>query len=481
MYHPVPVVSMPSSLTSSRLRSAHRCARSILLAVGLGAACGRNDPTSAPTPQEGTAETVATVRAAAHPITGSAADYDSLLAVVGDARIVLLGEATHGTHEFYRERARITQRLIRERGFTAVAVEGGWGETYRVNEYVRGMRADASAEQALSDFTTFPRWMWANTDVRDLVRWIRTHNDAQPAAQDVGFYGLDIQALAAPMQTLLRTLGSVDAGAADRVRARLSCLAPYAADPQRYGAAVARASEASCQPAVAAAVAEVRARSATRPSDPVQAEALFAAARSAEVLAHGEEYFRAMHTGTQSTWNLRDRRMDEGLQALEAHLGAVPGRAPKVVVWAHNTHTGDARETESGEQGELNIGQLARERLGAAAVTVGFLTYAGTVFAAPAWGSEGRRYDLRPGLPGSYDALLHDVRAAGGPREFLLVLRGQSAAAAALAEPRLERAVGVVYAPQTERQSHYFTARLSRQFDVVVYVDSSTAVQPLTR
>ena len=473
---------MPSLLapTHPRSRSRSRRALTALLAVVL-TACGRNDPATAPAPAAGTEEAVAAIRAAAHPITGAAADYDPLLTLIGDARVVLLGEATHGTHEFYRERARITQRLIRERGFTAVAVEGGWGETYRVNEYVRGLRPDASAEQALSDFTTFPRWMWANTDVRDLVQWIRTHNEAQPAAQDVGFYGLDIQALAAPMQTLLRTLGGVDPALADRVRSRLACLSPYADDPQRYGAAVARSSEASCQSAAAAVLADVRARAAARPADPVQAEALFAAVRSAEVITHGEEYYRALYAGTQSTWNLRDRRMDEGLRALETHLASVPGRAPKVVVWAHNTHTGDARQTESGEQGELNIGQLARERLGTGAVNVGFLTYAGTVFAAPDWGAAGRVYDLRPALAGSYASLLHDVRAAGGPREFLLVLRGQSAVAAALTEPRLERAVGVIYAPQTERQSHYFTARLARQFDVAIYIDSSSAVTPLTR
>ena len=471
---------MPS-YRASRLARSRRSGAVATLLVALLASCGRNDPSTAPTPDADTQRTVATVRSAAHPITGAATDYDPLLTLIGDARVVLLGEATHGTHEFYRERARITQRLIRERGFTAVAVEGGWGETYRVNEFVRGMGADAGAQQALSDFTSFPQWMWANTDVRDLVQWIRTHNQAQPASQDVGFYGLDIQAFGPPMQTLLRTLGSVDAAAAERVRTRLSCLMPYREDPQRYGAAAARSSEASCQSAVAAVVSEVRARAAARPSDPMQAEALFAAVRSAEVVAHAEEYYRAMYEGGQSTWNLRDRRMDQGLQALETHLASVPGRAPKVVVWAHNTHTGDARQTESGEQGELNIGQLARERLGTGAVNVGFLTYAGTVYAAPDWGAAGRVYDLRPALAGSYSSLLHDVRTAGGPREFLVVLRGQSAVAAALAEPRLERAVGVIYAPQTERQSHYFTAKLARQFDVVIYVDSSTAVQPLTR
>jgi erythromycin esterase-like protein len=446
----------------------------LLIVCALGA-CRSADPGTGPAPTA----VVDVVGAAARPITGGDTDHDPLLALVGDARVVLLGESTHGTHEFYRERARITQRLIRERGFTAVAVEGGWGETFRVNEYVRGLGSDATAEQALAGFTAFPRWMWANTDVRDLVQWMRAHNDARPAAADVGFYGLDIQSLGPPIQTLLRTLEGLDTAAAGRARSRLACLTPYLADPQAYGAAVARARDASCAQPVAAVVGELRQRAAVRPADPQQAEALFGAVRSAEVVAHAEEYFRVLHSGETSTWNLRDRRMHEGLEAVEAHLSSVPGRGAKVVVWAHNTHTGDARHTESGAQGELNVGQLARERLGPGAVNVGFLTYAGSVFAAPAWNEAGRVYALRPALPGSYASLLHDVAIRGDARDFLLVLRGPSPASEALAEPRLERAVGVVYAPQTERQSHYFEARLARQFDAVVFIDSSTAVRPL--
>jgi erythromycin esterase-like protein len=463
---------------SSRIpRRAPRAPLLAFLAAAL-VACASNDPSTAPLPA-GSDAAVTAIRTAAHPIRGAATDYDPLLALVGDARVVLLGESTHGTHEFYRERARITQRLIAERGFTAVAIEGDWGETLRVNEYVRGLGADRSAEQALSGFTDFPQWMWRNAEVRDLVQWIRARNDAQPVTGDVGFYGLDIQSLAPPMDALLGYLTSTDPAAAERARSRLACLTAHGGDPQRYGAAVARSASASCQASVAELASEMRQRAAARPADPVQAELLFGAARSAQAIASGEEYFRVSYTGTANTWNLRDRRMAENLEAIETHLAATTGRPAKVVVWAHNTHTGDARATESGEQGELNIGQLSRERLGAAAVNVGFLTYVGSVFAAPEWGATGRVFDLRPALPESYAALLHGAATSGGPRDFLLVLRGQSQAATALAQPRLERAVGVIYVPQTERQSHYFGARLAQQFDAVVYVDSSRALQPL--
>jgi erythromycin esterase-like protein len=470
---------MPSRLSLARdrrhvLRGAVRSAL-----VALVCACGEIDDATAPASGGAAVSAVAAVRAAAWPVTGAASDYDALLAMVGDARVVLLGESTHGTREFYRERARITQRLIRERGFTAVAVEGGWGEAYRVNEYVRGLGADVGAEQALAEFTRFPRWMWAYTEVRDLVQWMRTYNEGQPESADVGFYGLDIQSLGPAVTTLARVLAGLDPTLAERVRERLTCLTRYGDDEQAYGSAVASSPAASCQGAVAVAVEEVRQGASARPSDPARAESWFAAVRSAEVVAHAEEYVRAQYTGGTSTWNLRDRRMAEGLQALETHLASVPGRSARVVVWAHNTHTGDARETDSAERGELNLGQLARERLGAASVNVGFLTFTGTVFAAPDWGAEGRVDDLRPALSGSFASMLHDVATGGGPRDFLLVLRGESPAASALADWRLERAVGVVYLPATERQSHYFAARLSRQFDAVIHVDSSSALRPL--
>jgi erythromycin esterase-like protein len=428
------------------------------------------------------------VRAAARPVAGQAGDYDALLDLVGDARVVFLGESTHGTHEFYRERARITERLVREKGFSAVAVEGDWPETFRVNEYVRGRGADAGAEQALAGYARFPRWMWRNEDVRDLAARLRAHNDARPAAADVGFYGLDVYSLAASIAVVERYLTGAHPASGERVRALYDCFAPYGDDPQRYGQAAGRGG-ASCRAAAAAALDTVRARVGASPAapaaDPADAEARFSALRNAHAVANAEEYFRTSYAGGESTWNLRDRRMAENLEAVEGHVAALTGRPARVVVWAHNTHAGDARHTESAAQGELNIAQLVRDRLGPAAVSVGFLTHRGTVFAAPDWDREGRVYDLRPALRGSYGELLHAASTGAAPN-FLVLLRAGHAAAdpgatELLARERLERAVGVVYRPESERQSHYFTARLARQFDAVVFVDASTAVRPLAR
>ncbi len=474
----VPAAAVPAAGGRPSWRAGGRRAvrAAAAAAAALAAACGRAPASPAPTPD--VAAAAAAVRAAAHPVAGAPADYDALLALVGDARVVFLGESTHGTHEYYRERARLTQRLVREKGFTAVAVEGDWPDTYRVNEYVRGRGADAGPEQALAGYTRFPRWMWRNEEVRDLAAWLRAHNDARPDAEDVGVYGLDVYSLAASAAAVERYLAGVDPAAAERARAHYRCFAPYGGDPQRYGEAAGRGT-ASCAPAAAAVLDSLRARSGTRPADPAAAEALFSALRNAHAVANAEEYYRTLYRGGESTWNLRDRRMAEGLEALEGHLSAAAGRPAKIVVWAHNTHAGDARHTESASQGELNIGQLVRDRLGAAAVSVGFFTHRGTVLAAPDWDRPGRVYDLRPALPGSVSDVFHAAAAGGGPPAFVVVLRGAGPAAEALAAERLERAVGVVYRPDTERQSHYFRARLARQFDAAVFVDQSSAVRPL--
>jgi erythromycin esterase-like protein len=449
-----------------------RALASLLLILAAGcestSAVRDTDPTA---PSDAAA---AAVREAAHPVTGAPRDYDPLITAVGDARIVLLGEQTHGTHEFYRERARITQRLVLEKGFTAVAVEGDWPDTYRVNEYVRGLGGDASAEAALGDYSRFPAWMWGNEDVRELVRWLRAHNDARPTSEDVGIYGLDVYSLYPSLDAVVEYLAATDPAAAARARQQYACFETHRPDPQRYGSA---ARTASCRAQAAAVLQELEQRAATRPPDPVAAERLFSALRNAHAVANAEEYFRTSYAGGESTWNIRDQRMSETLNALETHLAAASGRPAKIVVWAHNTHAGDARHTQSGEQGELNIGQLVRQRLGAASLLVGFFTYTGTVFAAPDWDRPGRVYDLRPALAGSFADVFH----ASGRRDFLLVLRAGEEAAERLAEPRLERAVGVVYVPQSERQSHYFMARLSRQFDAAVFFDTTSAVRPLAR
>ena len=417
---------------------------------------------------------VALVQKAAVPITGAATDYDPLIQLVGDARVVMLGEATHGTHEFYQERARITQRLIAEKGFSAIAIEGDWPDAYRVNQYVRGLGQDMSAEQALSSFTQFPQWMWRNEEVRDLVRWMRTYNDARPASERAGFYGLDVYSLYESADEVLAYLGRVDPAAAGRLRALYSCFGQWRPDASAYGAATQRGT--ICQTQAEQGLSEMTNRATSRPADPVEAEALFSALRNAHTVVNAEAYFRTSYLGNMSTWNLRDQEMADALTAIEDHLRASTGRESKIVVWSHNTHTGDARVTQSGEAGEHNIGQLVRERHDGASLLVGFHTYTGTVMAASAWGEPGRDQPMRAALPESYSGIFH----ATGLSRFLLPLRDAGQHAAALSDPpRLQRAIGVVYAPNTERQSHYFSARLGQQFDAVVFIDTTRAVTPL--
>ncbi|HEX8361473.1 MAG TPA: erythromycin esterase family protein [Longimicrobium sp.] len=419
---------------------------------------------------------VAAIRAAARPITGSTGDYDPLLAITREATFVLLGEASHGTEEFYRERARITQRLAREQGFTAMAIEGDWPDAERVNRYVRGLGDDRTAVQALSGFTRFPEWMWPNAPTRDLIEWMRTYNAGKPAEQQIGFYGMDLYSLTESADAVVSGLAAIDPAAAQRTRERYRCFQPYRDRPETYGAAAAERSSRSCQDEAAAVWADLERTlgAAPAPADPAQAEARFSVLQNARVVRNAEEYYRISFQGGISPWNVRDKHMAEMLDALIAHLTA-HGRAPKVVGWAHNTHMGDARVTEPGEQGEWNVGQLMRQRADGRAVLVGFTTYAGTVFAAREWGGRGERRPLRPALPGSYSALFHQA----GIGNSLLVFRGNEPLRAALAGPRLERAVGVLYLPETERASHYFQASLSRQFDAVIHMDTTQAVGPL--
>ena len=417
------------------------------------------------------------VREAAHRLTGADRDYDPLMALIGDARFVLLGEASHGTHEFYRERARITQRLIDEKGFAAVAVEADWPDAYRVNRYVRGAGDDFDAVEALADFRRFPRWMWRNTEVVEFIDWLRAHNDALPPnAERTGFYGLDLYSLHASMKAVLQYLEQVDPDAARRARARYACFDHFGPDPQIYGFIAASDLDRSCKDQVVSQLVELRRRAAeyARRDGSIAEEEFFYAEQNARVVKNAEEYYRSMFFGEVSSWNLRDGHMVETLETLVAHLGR-QGRRAKVIVWAHNSHLGDARATAMGRRGELNVGQLVREKYGRDAVLIGFTTDHGTVTAASDWDSVAERKRVRPALAGSWEALFHTSL----PSRFLLIWRGDRALREALCEPRLERAIGVIYRPETERASHYFEARLSDQFDAVLHFDETRAVEPL--
>lgn len=424
-------------------------------------------------------ETAQAIRRAAHRLTGAPADFDPLMEQIGDASVVLLGEASHGTHEFYRIRGEITKRLIRERGFTAVAVEADWPDAYRVNRFVRGAGEDADAAMALGGFARFPQWMWRNADVLDFVGWLRSHNDGlASAARQVGFYGLDLYSLHASMQAVLEYLHVVDPEAARRAEERYACFDHFGEDPQTYGYETSYGLSPSCETEVVEQLVELRRSAAEYASRDgrVTPDALFFAEQNARLVRNAERYYRAMFGRRASSWNLRDTHMAETLDALVAFLGG-GGRPARVVVWAHNSHLGDARATEMGAGGELNVGQLVRQRLGRAAVLVGFTTYAGTVTAASSWDGAAERKTVRPALAGSYEALFH----AAGIGNVLLDLRARSDVAGHLRDPRLERAIGVIYRPDTERASHYFHAELPRQFDAILHYDVTRAVEPLER
>jgi erythromycin esterase-like protein len=411
------------------------------------------------------------------PLTGAAEDYDPLLDLVGKARFVLLGEASHGTHEFYRERAQLTKRLIEEKGFTAVAVEADWPDAYRVNRYVRGHSDDATSVEALANFKRFPTWMWRNTEVVDFLDWLRAYNSGlAPGTVSVGFYGLDLYSLNTSIEAVLNYLDKVDPEAAQRARYRYGCFEHFGEDTQAYGYATSFGLSESCEKAVVSQLMELQRRAAEYAGrdGQVAPEEFFYAEQNARLVKNAEEYYRSMFRGRVSSWNLRDCHMVETLDALTAHLSSQDPRA-KIVIWEHNSHLDDARATEMGEAGELNVGQLVRQRYGAEAVLIGLITSHGTVTAASEWGAHAERKRVRLALPESYEALFHDMDL---PR-FLLPLHHGVATAAGLHEPRLERAIGVIYRPESERTSHYFRARLTEQFDAVLYFDQTRAVEPL--
>jgi erythromycin esterase-like protein len=422
--------------------------------------------------------TSAAIEEHAHAITGERGDYEVLLDLVGDRRFVLIGEASHGTHDFYTERARITRRLIDERGFTAVAVEADWPDAYRVNRYVMGLSDDEDADTALSDFRRFPAWMWRNRDVLAFVEWLRARNDAHAhPATKARFYGLDLYSLRASIEAVVDYLDRVDPDEARRARARYSCFDHVGGEGQEYGYALAHLGTIPCENEVVAQLIELRRRAEgyLRRDGWVADDEFFFAEQNARLVRDAEEYYQQMYRAGVSSWNLRDRHMAGTLDALIEHLDRQSPRT-KVVVWEHNSHVGDARSTEMGARGEFNVGQLARQRYGNECMLVGFTTFDGTVTAASDWGAPAERKQVRAASADSHEAFLHENRAT----RFWLDT-AQPAVHDALSIPRLERAIGVIYRPQTERGSHYFHARLGEQFDAVIHIDHTRAVEPLER
>ena len=409
------------------------------------------------------------------PLPSAAAEEPLLVEQLSRARLALLGEASHGTHEFYAERAALTQRLIRDHGFNAVVVEADWPDAWRVNRYIRGKSDDPDAQAALSGFERFPTWMWRNTVVRDFVEWLREYNQGRAPSQHVGFYGMDLYSMYRSVGAVLAYLDQADPEAAQRARSRYACFDHYGEDSQAYGYAASFGMKSSCEDEAIQQLREMNRRATDFLAGSTEDRAdLFFAQQNARLVRNAEEYYRTMFHGRVSSWNLRDNHMVETLQALDKHLQGLAGKV-RMAVWAHNSHLGDASATEMGDIGEWNVGQLARDRWGDEALLVGFSTHHGTVTAASEWDGVAERKRVRAGLPGSYEELFHQA----GEERFWLPLRGNAPLAELLAEKRLQRAIGVIYLPQTERQSHYFHTRLAAQFDAMIHIDHTRALQPL--
>lgn len=385
----------------------------------------------------------------------------------GGAKLVLLGEATHGTSEFYRARAAISRELIEHHDFNIVTAEADWPDAALVDRFVRHI--DPEPPQA-EIFSRFPTWMWRNEEFRDFVLWLRAYNERLPKGSRVEFRGLDVYSLNASIQAVLRYLDRVDKEAAERARRRYGCLTPWQNDPSEYGAA-ALAGEADCEEAVTAELQDLLGKRLDYERS--GGEAFFDAAQNARIARAAEEYYRLMYYGSVESWNLRDRHMFDTLQRVIQRRG--PGA--RAIVWAHNSHVGNAAATAMGWHGEFNIGELARIAYGDDCVAIGFGTDKGRVAAADAWDHPMRVMTVIPARTDSYEALFRETRV---PLSLTDWSRAQSEdVRQVLSEPRLERAIGVIYRPQSELASHYFKAVLSDQFDAYVWFAETDAIAPL--
>lgn len=394
-------------------------------------------------------------------------NLEPLLERIGTADIVLIGEASHGTSEFYKMRSRITRELIVKKNFNFVAIEGDWPDAARIDHFVRHFDTPPSEWTA---FARFPTWMWRNNDVREFVDWLRIHNTDISPGKRVAFHGLDLYSLYSSIRSILKYLDDVDPATAQLARQRYGCLTPWQADPATYGEAALTGSYRSCEREVVLMLTDL----ATKHREYAEhdGERFLDAVQNARLVANAERYYRVMYYGSRESWNLRDRYMFETLKTL------LDFHSPhnKAIIWAHNSHIGDAAATEMSSRGELNIGHLCRKDFADRSYSIGFGTDSGTVAAASDWDGPMEVKTVRPSLADSYERLFHECGLPG----FMLGLRTSESEPLqqGLLKPRLERAIGVIYRPETELASHYFHAVLPKQFDEYVWIDTTQAVQP---
>lgn len=406
------------------------------------------------------------------PLTGEKDDYDSLIKMAKNSRFVLIGESTHGTKEFYKIRADITKRLIDELGFDAVAIEGDWPDAYRVNRYVNASNSNGGATQALEDFERFPTWMWQNREVLSFVKWLRCYNTVNTKAA-IGFYGLDLYSLHSSIAAVIHYLEEVNPEAATRARSHYSCLADFPAS----SSSVLQALDHKCKEEIVQQLEDLRQNSFEylKKDGFLAKEELFCAEQNAKVVKSAQSYYHSLYLSEESSWNLRDSHMANTLEELSSHLQETHHKPAKIVVWAHNSHIGDARATDMSKRGELNLGQLMREKYPDETLLIGFSTYQGKVSAASNWDMPVEFKTVLPALKDSIEEVLHKTAV----KNFILKFRDNAELTKALDTPLLERFIGVIYQPRTERQSHYYHAHISKQFDALIYLDETTAVQPL--
>ena len=416
------------------------------------------------------ADSIRIIKENLQPISGEKKDYDSLIKLAKDARFVLIGESTHGTKEFYHIRAEITKRLIEEEGFCAVAIEGDWSDAYYVNRYVNHTNHNGGASHALSKFERFPTWMWQNKEVLSFIKWLHgfnlTHNKA------TRFYGLDLYGMHNSINAVISYLEKIDEAAAQRARKRYSCLDNFSPHSFKFDAI-----ENSCEKEVMMQLTELRRKAFEylKENGFVAEEEFFCAEQNALLVKDAQQYYRSLYYGAEPSWNIRDEHMAKTLDNLSIHLSKVNSKPAKIVVWAHNSHIGDARYTDMSKRSELNLGQLVREKYGDESLLIGFSTYEGTVSAAPNWDMPVERKTVIPALKDSVEYFLHK----SGAKNFILEFRDNPKLQECLSIELLQRFIGVIYLPQSEYLSHYYKAQISKQFDALIYISETTAVEPL--
>lgn len=399
-------------------------------------------------------------------------NLDNLMKRIGDCRLILLGEASHGTAEFYDMRARITRELIEKKGVNIIAVEADWPDAAYIDRYIHGFSPDPFLKS--QPFSRFPTWMWANHSVLNFTSWLKAHNETmKDPEQQVGFYGLDLYSLYSSIEVVLDYLEKVDPQTAEVARLRYGCLMPWSSDPAMYGRVTITKQYRECEGEVLATLRDLHNK--RMEYSRADGERFFDAEQNARLVSNAERYYRTMYFAENNSWNQRDQHMFETLQSVLDFRGP----DAKAVIWEHNSHIGDARATEMSARGELNVGQLVRQAYGDAAYLIGFGTDHGTVAAASEWGGPMEIKQVRPSHRDSYEYVCHEVKTDN----FLLPLREplKKITREKLLQERLERAIGVIYRPETELQSHYFYASLPRQFDEYIWFDETRAVEALTR